>query len=273
MTKKKKTDMPTDDKVFANGTSASDEIVPTEPVITEDVAGQIVSSTRGAVPPSMKTAAALAVLEDGAVPPNAIQTRPGYPKEIPYASHIWGTRTLNAALRWLWDYEVLEWEVFPDGSVATRCQLTIHIPQPTVQDRNNYYVRRITEIGSFEAYVKKDYKTKKPILDDFGEIQFTMNTADRVASSGSRGLMKAMLRAFDIGTELSEAEVELTNDDAWDLLLNFGRNQGLTREQIIDLMTANDVKGTELVDRYQECYTLIYNTAKGLVKESVPDLG
>jgi hypothetical protein len=248
--------------------SADEAPEPRSQTLAMDTMMAIVQHTRGQSNLPIKTAIALTVLEDGAVPPSAIKVRPGYPGDIKYASHVWGTRTLNAAFRWLWDYEVLAWEVFEDGSVATSCKLTVHIPMD--ENSKRFYTRKIREVGAFEAYIKKDNNGHPIISAVTGKPDFTMSTADRVASSASRGLMKCMLRAFNIGTEFSEGEEELTPKLAWNLLLKFGKNQGLTRDEIIEVIKAKGIKSEELVDKYQQAYTAIYNKAKGQEQEEVP---
>jgi hypothetical protein len=116
---------------------------------------QILTHTRDPMEVKTQTLAALSVLEEGRVPPNAIKTRPGSGStQIQYASHIWATRTLNAAFRWLWNYECLEYTVHDDdGSVSSRNRLTIHIP--IGMDREGkpiWHIRTITEIGSFNRW-------------------------------------------------------------------------------------------------------------------------
>jgi hypothetical protein len=258
-------------------TQNADVIDPNEPEVelTETQLDQemslekaIIRTTRGATLNNPRVLMAIEAIETGIVPPSAIKTRPGASGgEVKYVAHTWATRTLNAAYRWLWDYEILEWHVsMSDGSVATRCQLTLHIPLPT----GGFYTRRVTEIGSFEAYPKKD-NNGKPILMN-GLPTYTMNEADRIASSASRGLVKCVLRAFNMGLELSEKDtdnVAVTDKDAWNALFRFGKNQGLTRDQITEALKGK-IAGTELASRFGEAYRLIYDRARGNVKEDIP---
>ena len=243
------------------------EIVSEEDI---DIENSLIATTRGGTMNDPKILMAIEAIERGRIPPSAIKTRPGGGGDtVKYAAHTYATRTMNAAFRWLWDFECLEFYVDPhDGSVATRNQMTIHVPMKDGQ----FYTRRITEIGSFEAYPRKN-NNGGAILNQDGSPAYTMSTADRIASSVSRGLVKCMLRAFNFSLELSEKETDNfvpTNKDAWNALLRFGKNQGLTRDQITEVLKGK-VKSDELADRFGEAYKLVYNLAKGKTEEEAPE--
>lgn len=248
---------------------------------------QVLSVTRDPSEVRAETLAALAVIEDGRVPPHAIKTRQGPSgQQIQYASHYWTTRLLNSAFRWLWDFECLEYDVHKDGSVSSRNRMTIHIPVGV--DTNGatmWHKRIITEIGSFEAYqMKIDVQKENPsggppimvrvpkIDEATGEPVYTMSTADRVASSVSRGLVKCVGRAFGIGFELSDIEEEMDATSAWNILLRFGRNQGLQRDEVIDAIKEVGITKETLIDKFQVAYSSVYNKARKQVMEEMPDL-
>jgi hypothetical protein len=245
---------------------------------------QILTHTRDPMEVRTRTLAALTVLEEGRVPPSAVKTRPGSGStQIQYASHIWTTRTLNAAFRWLWNYECLEYTVHDDGSVSSRNRLTIHVPiGMDIEGKPIWHIRTITEIGSFEAYHRmkevatlidgQERRVNRPMIDEHtGKYVYTMNTADRVASSVSRGLVKAMGRAFNVGFELSEKEEEVDAIGAWNILLRFGKNQGLTREEIIEVVKAAGLNKDNMLDKFQVGYAAVYNAARKQMVEDIPD--
>ena len=246
----------------------------------------ILTHTRDPQEVKAKTLAALAVIEEGKVPPEAIKEREGAGgKMIPYASHVWVTRTMNAAFRWLWDYRCVSYDVHNDGSVSSLCELKVYIPIGMQEDGSPiFHVRTMQEIGSFQAYPRmhevtktidgKKRRVREPLVNSVtGEIEYTMNTADRVASSVSRGLVKAVGRMFDIGFELVEEDKDLSPVDTWNVLLRFGKNQGLTREEIIEIVKDAGLTKENIVDKFHLGYSAIYNAARGEEKEDIPDLG
>jgi hypothetical protein len=246
---------------------------------------QILMTTRNPVEIRAETLSALSTIEDGRVPPHALQTRQGSGgKDIPYASHVWVTRLLNSAFRWLWDYECLEYQVHDDGSVSSRNRLTVNLPIGKLPDGTPLYHKRVTtEIGAFEAYNKYEEVQKevdgqmrrinqKKVDPITGQYEYTMATSDRVASSVSRGLVKAVARMFNIGLELIEDKVEMTDLDAWNILLRNGKNQGLDREQIIEVVREAGITKDNIVEKFQVGFAAVYNAARKQIIEEVPDL-
>jgi hypothetical protein len=211
-----------------------------------------------------KTVQAWNVLTTGQVPPEHLLERPGYPKPVKYVNHTYAQRLMNEAFRWNWDFEVITYQVHEDGSVSSITKMSVHIPVTINKQTGEpiYKTRVITEVGAFESYFKKDKGAV--VLDALGKPEFTMSTADRVASSVSRGLVKCMERAFNIGSELKQADNTMTPLDAWNALLAFGRNQGLTREAIIEILKSLDITKDTLLDRFYEAYEAVYQKAKGL---------
>ena len=250
-----------------------------------DVTIQVLLTTRNPVEIKAETLAALATIEDGRVPPHALKSRQaGGSVKIHYASHAWVTRLMNSAFRWLWDYECLEYIMHDDGSVSSRNQLAVNIPTGTTPDGVTHYHRRtVTEIGSFEAYnkyeeVKKEIDGQERIINQkkvdpvTRTYEYTMSGADRVASSVSRGLVKCVARMFNIGLELIEGETEMTDIDAWNILLRNGKNQGLDREQIVGLMKDAGITKETILEKFQVGFAAIYQAAQNQVIEEVPDL-
>jgi len=206
------------------------------------------------------------VLTSGRIPASALrQHEGGGGKQYQYMSHVYGQRMLNASFGWNWDFEVLDYQVHEDYSCSSRCRMTIHIP---LGKNNNgdiiWKTRIITEIGSHNTFPRRKSKTGEIVISEVtGKPEMQMTTADLVASSVSRGLVKCLERAFNIGSELKEAEEELTPLRAWNSLLKFGLANGLQREDIINLIKEVGITQENLIDRFHEAYTLVYEKAKG----------
>ena len=160
--------------------------------------------------------------------------------------------------------------------------MTVHMPLG--KDDNGvvqWHKRVVTEIGSFEAYpmrttVQRQDEKGRTIEEQVfkkgpdGKVMYTMNTADRVASSVSRGLVKCLARAFNIGLELSEKETVMDDKIAWNVLLRFGLNQGLTRDEIIEIVKSAGLTRETMVDKFQVGYAAVYNASRKQVEEEVP---
>ncbi len=220
-----------------------------------------------------KTLDAWDIIATGVVPKTGISTRPGYPDEIKYVAHTYVQQVMNAAFRYLWDFQVLSYQVHDDGSTSALCQMTVMIPIGTDKDGNTiFHKRTITEVGAFESYMKTDKQTHKPILDPVtGKPTFTMSVADRVASAASRGLVKCAFRGFNLGLQLSaKGEPELTPLEQWRKLLDRAYKLGVSRERTIELCKTLGIKEENLVRRFQEAYIAIYYEAMGQ-ENTIPD--
>jgi hypothetical protein len=80
-----------------------------------------------------------------------------------------------------------------------------------------------------------------------------------------------MGRAFNVGFELSEKEEEVDAIGAWNILLRFGKNQGLTREEIIEVVKAAGLNKDNMLDKFQVGYAAVYNAARKQMVEDIPD--
>lgn len=221
---------------------------------------------------SARTVEAWNILTTGIVPKEHLKSRKGYPDMIYYVDHVYATGLMNEAFRWNWDFEVLDTQLYPDGSTIAITRMTIHMPIGVnkITGEPIWKTRIITEVGAFEMYLRRD-KKGEPILDPVtGDIQATMSASDRIASAASRGLVKCMERAFGIGAELKSEQRELTSLDAWNSLLAFGLARGLTRDDLIAIMKENEITKDNLLDRFQEAYTLVYEKTSNKGDKTVP---
>jgi hypothetical protein len=194
---------------------------------------------------------ALNAIATGEIPEKAIKTHPGKGGKIfSYVSHIWATGIMNDALHHLWNFEVLEYTAYDDGSANARCQLTINIPQ----EDGTLYQQVFTEVGAFDSQGNG------------------MKKATIVASAASRGLLRCMLRAFGLGSQFYEAEEEITPKDAWNILLNYGtdKKNGLTRDELVEALKREGFTGEKLVDEFQKAWELVYRLIE--IKKGVEEL-
>lgn len=191
-----------------------------------------------------KALQALNILASGQVPKGAIQTHPGKGgKNFQYINHIYMTRQLNAALQQLWDMEVLRYDVWDDGTANAMVRMTIWIPL-----KNGEMHRRvITEVGAFEPLGSGDGKMKKAMA---------------VASAVSRGLLRCCLRAFNIGSELYQADSEMTPNMAWTAIKRYAvDNNKVPEEILVQALKDSGVTSENIVDHFQ----IAWNVAGGLV--------
>lgn len=246
------------------------EIIPTEEGITElDMLHKLAALSGGI---TAQTVEAWNVLTTGIVPKDKLKHRKGYPRDIPYVDHVYATALMNEAFRWNWDFEVLDTQLYPDGSTVAITRLTVYMPIGVnrVTGEPIWKTRVVTEVGAFEMYLRRD-KNGDPILDPAtGDVQATMGTSDRIASAASRGLVKCMERAFGIGAELKSEPHEMTSLDAWNSLLAFGLARGMERDTIIATVKDAGITKDDLLDRFQEAYTLVYERTKDKGDKAVP---
>lgn len=213
---------------------------------------------------TLKTLLAYEALTTGVVPASAIMKRLD---GVPYISHIWMNETLNEAFRYLWDFEKLNHEIDPyDGSASVTGKLTIHFPQKD----GSYYVRTVTEVGSFDAFHKSDKNGVLLYHDSNKEHPvYTMSTADRIASATSRCLARCVARMFDIGHDLGDKYVKLEMTDlmAWNSLVRYGSRNGLSKEQVRQALLDAGIKSDELVVNYEKAWKVVTSVIRGDDKE------
>jgi hypothetical protein len=200
---------------------------------------------------------AMNALTSKRVPKNAIKTHPGKGGNIfTYVDHVWVTEMLQHGLGNLWNWEVLDYQVFTD-SVAVRGSLTIYIPLDPLQRKTGdplYITRTVTEIGSFDAGGGK------------------MTTSNMIASAASRCLCRCVMRMFGIGIEFYKKEdAPMTANHAWTTLKEFAIKQGITwddefQAKFIAAMKAKGVTRENIVDKYADAYRIL-NTLLGKLKE------
>lgn len=107
-------------------------------------------------------------------PPHVIKQRPGKGgKRFSYVEHAWVTEQLNLAFGWAWDWEIVEWRLFPNDEEPRECmvlgRLTVSTPEG----------RPITKMQFGSSDIKRD--RQKNIL----------SAADDLKAASSDGLKKA----------------------------------------------------------------------------------
>lgn len=108
-----------------------------------------------------------------ATPPHIVKRRVGKGrKTFSYVEHAWVTEQLNLAFGWNWDWEIVEWRLFPSPADATECMV---LGRLTVR----------TERGSI---VKQQFGSKDNLRSKEGYLAVTL--ADALKSASSDALKK-----------------------------------------------------------------------------------
>lgn len=227
-------------------------------------------------------------LSTGTIPPEALKQHPGRGGKIfTYLSHVWATKILNAGLKWLWEYQVMSFEAFDDGSAVALCRLNIYIPI----GEGKSICRTFQEVGAWESQevhtekkVNKKIKEQMPGQEPAAPIAdiplesetpeetktriYGMSKAMVVASAASRGLLRCMLRAFNIGAEFYDDDMGVTNVQAWKSLEKYANAKGMSTEELIRFVKDLGIKKEQLADRYHELFTKLYSIISE--KEGIP---
>lgn len=199
-------------------------------------------------------------LRDRLVPLGVIKERQGTGTQFSYISHIWITQMLQDALPFMWSFEALDWEVYPETltlkkgprevvSIAARCRLTIytHVPEHLrIQAGDPLFVeRRFTEVGAVEKNA-------------------AMPTAMGISSAVSRALVRCVMRSLGVGIELynDDSEEGMTPTTAWNLLKRHAIHYGVdwTDEFEKDYRSALDTHGItseKLLDEFAVALDLL----------------
>jgi hypothetical protein len=195
-------------------------------------------------------------LSTGYVKQEYVEHIPGARGGRNYVSHPHATRTMNAVFRENWEYQCLDYELFPDGSVAARCCMIVRWPDAFAGMRERTFI----EIGTFVPQTTAST----------GEFQ--MSQSDRVASAVSRGLLKCMFRAFGYAAHLYKDESRpMTKNAAWGTLRRYAiERKGLTEDEVVEALKSNGYTQDNLVERFNEAYDMINNLAKKYKDEEPP---
>lgn len=224
-------------------------------------------------------------LSTGTPPPEAIKTHPGKAGKIfTYVSHIHATKTMNDAFQWLWEYKVLSFEAFDDGSAVALCNLKLFFPLKN----GEFITREFQEVGAWESQAvssknapqkiikgdplaepKEEIPLEKESKEERKTREFGMTKAMTIASAASRGLLRCMLRAFNYGSEFYEADEEISNVQAWNQIKIFATGRGISEQELIDFMKERKYKSDQLADRFYEIFTAVYNYQQE--KDGIPD--
>jgi len=193
---------------------------------------------------------AVRILQEGKVPPSAIKTHPGKGgQQFTYYSHVWGTKQLRNGLGLMWSFDVLDYQVWPDGSATARVKLSLHMPI----EGNGFFTNSITEVGAFEGNPK-------------------MSHANKVAGAVSRGLCRCMMRRFGLGAEFYESEQAISPKAAWNSLKAFAANHGVGEDTVVPALKRAGVTKDNLVSRFETAYRVVSELAgTARAEEEVPE--
>lgn len=186
----------------------------------------------------------------GKVQHGVIRQHAGKGKTFDYIPHTEGTQTMLDAFGRLWDWEVLNHDVFADGSAVAYGRMTLFYYDP---EGVLVHKQSIQEVGAREPITNKEGKIVSP-------------TAFTVLGAASRSLLRCMMRAFGYGLELyREEDQEFTVEQALKVLEDYAKTRGFKKENRdvwTSAMKEAGINRENLIDRFQEAYTLVYATAK-----------
>jgi len=167
-------------------------------------------------------------------------------KTFTYLAHTYATTLLLDTFNMMFSHDVLQFEIFDDGTAVALVRLQIHTPifnpDGTLQQ---IFTNSITEVGAFAGKVE--------------------DKAYVVAAAASRGLCKCLMRRFGVGLELYKADDTMTKDQAWEALWRYAKNgmqhldkdqTAAARAQLVDLLKKAGITGENLVDRFEEAYRI-----------------
>jgi len=193
---------------------------------------------------------AISALRTAKIPKEHIKKHPGKGgKTFSFVPHTIATDTLNSALGMNWDWEILDYSLYPDNSAVARGKLTVHWTDRDGKERE----RKVTEMGGFDG------KGDKP------------TAAYVVLSACSRALLRCMLRMFGYGRELyPDDEGGLTTEQAWNTLEQYAKTKKVSKEELVAAIKTSGITKDTLVDRFEEAYALVQAILDSKTKSAVP---
>jgi hypothetical protein len=193
---------------------------------------------------------AVHALRTAKIPKEHIKKHPGKGgKTFSFVPHTIATDTMNDALGMNWDWEILDYNLYPDKSAVARGKLTVHWTDRSGQEHE----RVITELGGKET---------------MGENSVL---AYIVLGAASRALLRCMLRMFGYGRELyPDDEGGLTIEQAWATLEQYAKTRRVSKDELVAAIKAEGITKTDLVDRFEEAYALIQKIVDSRTKSAVP---
>jgi hypothetical protein len=198
-------------------------------------------------PESLK---AITALRTARIPKEDLRQHEGKSGKIfSYVPHPLATATMNDAFGMNWDWQILDYMVYPDKSAVARGQLILYY-----WDRDGNRQRRtITEVGGYQ------FVGDNPVL------------ANVVLSACSRALLRCMFRAFGYGKELYKEDSKgLTPAGAWDVLKRFAKTKKVKEGDLVKAIKEAGITDETFIDRYEEAYQLVLQLAAPI--PASPDL-
>jgi hypothetical protein len=225
----------------------------------EIIQGEIVPFDTHIAPNTMR---AIQAIETGKIPSDQISSHPGKGGKIfKYVKHTHATKLMHDGFGQSWDWEVLNPQIYSDGSASVLGKMTLHLPYKDDDGKSQIYVRVIQEIGAFEP------------------VGGTMPMAMRVSSAASRALLKCMFRAFGFGKELyPDMDEEISPKTAWNTLLQYAVKNKIAQADLMarfrkEKIFTSEGKLTEeeqsyFVTKFEEMWKIVREMAeekRGLV--------
>jgi hypothetical protein len=156
-------------------------------------------------------------IQTGVVSPKYIQKK----QSLSYISHVHATETMNTVFNTDWDYQVLGYEVFEDGSALVRAQMQVVFQN---------HVRRFVEVGSHDGYRLKN---------DAGDMQWD------IANYG------AFL--YD-----KEPNPPITPNAVWGNLIILGDMIGVDQDTQAEALKKGGITKGNLIDSTHEAVNIVY---------------
>jgi hypothetical protein len=180
-------------------------------------------------------------IQTGVVSPKYIQKK----QSLSYISHVHATETMNTVFNTDWDYQVLGYEVFEDGSALVRAQMQVVFQN---------HVRRFVEVGSHDGYrLKNDAGDMQWDIAPVGEQAYRlwsgMNAADRVLSATS-----------NYGAFLYDKEPNppITPNAVWGNLIILGDMIGVDQDTQAEALKKGGITKGNLIDSTHEAVNIVY---------------
>ena len=182
------------------------------------------------------------------IPEHAVRRRAARGKKsLDYVDHVYATEAIQNGLPLTWSFDLVSYEIFDEGEKGGRKQAdsVLAVTRFTfvlvMIDGNENYVflpRTVTETGVF----LNDLKLPK---------------AAAVAAAVSRGLVRCLMRMFGFGIQFYKNDEDITPDQAWTSIKDFGEDNGISQERIGEIMQGIGINKDNIVNRFTDLFDAV----------------